>query len=267
MLGRSCAACPITILEFIGRGLLALVAPPSCRLCDVGLFTGLLCVPCDQSLRELRLPSGRDRFKLGLGPDYPSLDVRCHSAYVGPVKSLIHQLKFQNRLESAEPLGQGLRELVSEDLMDFDIVCPLPTHFRRWLTRSYNPAALLAEQVVLHSGLPSRRALSRRPGQAPQSTLPLDEREVAPHGLFQVDRRQRDLIQGGRVLLVDDVTTTGATLAAAASALYDGGAEWVEAMAFARVLPGVPDLMGVLSGGGSSLVGAPGGDGAPVTCL
>lgn len=221
---------------------------------------------CRHSLRDLRLPLGRDRLKLGLGPDYPSLQVRCHSAYVGPVKSLIHQLKFQNRLESAEPLGEGLRELVSEDLMDFDMVCPLPTHFRRWLTRTYNPAALLAEQVVLE-GLPLRRALSRRAGGAPQSRLRLEEREVAPHGLFRLDRRQEVVVQGSRVLLVDDVTTTGATLAAAATALYDGGAEWVEAMAFARVVPGGSEMVGAQREGLSSLGGTPGGDGAPVTCL
>ena len=77
----------------------------------------------------------------------------------------------------------------------------------------------------------------------------------------------RGLIEDGRVLLVDDVTTTGATLAAAASALYDGGAEWVEAMAFARVIPDGPDRMGALRESEPGLVVAPGGDGAPVTCL
>ena len=138
---------------------------PSCLLCDVGLFAGLVCEPCSSTLRELRLPPGRG-VKLGLGPDYPSLEVRCHSAYVGSTKTLIHQLKFQSRLESAAlwerapGVGLGGPHGLRHRLSCPDILSSLAE-------RSYNPAALLAEQVVLHQASPCGGAFASC-GRAPR---------------------------------------------------------------------------------------------------
>jgi predicted amidophosphoribosyltransferase len=133
-----------------------------------------------------------------------------------------------------------MAQRVDEDLTDFDVLCAVPTHRARYIQRGFNPGTMLARSLAPKGTIPTRRLLGRRPGSAPQSQLSLEEREEAPFGLFEVAAKRLCEVQGASVLLVDDVCTTGATLAASAQSLYVAGADRVEALVFARSLKGSP---------------------------
>jgi ComF family protein len=175
-------------------------------------------------------------FQVGLGPVDPALRVRAWAAYSGDVPALVLRFKFAGQRRLAVYLAARMAERVEEDLTDFDVLCPVPTHFGRYLQRGFNPGSLLASALAPAGTVPIGRLLRRKPGPAPQSQLSLEERQEAPFGLFAASPARLPQLKGASVLLVDDVCTTGATLAASARALYAGGAQWVEALVFARTL-------------------------------
>ena len=179
--------------------------------------------------------------KVGLGEKYPALEVRAWAAYSGLVPPLIRRFKFGGQRRLAIPLAARLAKCVEEDLTDFDLLCAVPTHRGRFLRRGFNPGALLARHLAPPGTVPICCLLRRAPGLAPQAQLPLGQREEAPFGLFGVRRRQAKKLPGARVLLLDDVCTTGATLSASAQVLYAGGADWVEGLVLARTLRRRPD--------------------------
>jgi ComF family protein len=115
---------------------------------------------------------------------------------------------------------------------DFDVVVPVPLHPRKRRERGFNQAALLADGIAVGLSVPvDHRMLFRRRYTATQARLQDDgERRSNVYGAFECAEGG---CSGARVLLVDDVTTTGATLGAAASALFLGGAQAVFGYAFA----------------------------------
>jgi ComF family protein len=173
---------------------------------------------------------------VGLGAEAPALRVRAWAAYSGDVPEVVQRFKFGGQRRLALPLAQRMAQRVDEDLTDFDLLCAVPTHRARYVQRGFNPGTLLARSLAPVGTIPTRRVLARRPGSAPQSQLGLEERQEAPFGLFEVAASRRLQVEGARILLIDDVCTTGATLAASAQALYQAGADWVEALVFARSL-------------------------------
>jgi ComF family protein len=116
----------------------------------------------------------------------------------------------------------------------WDLVVPVPLHWRRRLARGYNQAAAIARPLACRLGLPAAEALARCRPTPPQTALPRPARRHNPRGAFAVPARHRRRLAGRRVLLVDDVVTTGATLDAAARALLAAGAAEVHAVAVAR---------------------------------
>jgi ComF family protein len=113
-----------------------------------------------------------------------------------------------------------------------DLIVPVPLHAARWRERGYNQSTLLASQLATASGLRLiEEALTRIRATAPQITLNAVEREANVRGAFEA---RADLVRGRRVLLVDDVCTTGATLAACSHALKPAGAISVWALTLAR---------------------------------
>ena len=152
--------------------------------------------------------------------------------YDGPLRHLIQLFKFEGVPSLAHPLGRYLVRAVPRD-RTFDVVVPMPLHwFRRW-RRGFNQSELLAREVARRLGLPlSTRALGRQRHAAPQSGLSSAARRRNVAGLFAVSDRKS--IEGRRVLLVDDVLTTGATAQAAAHALKRAGAAQVVVLTLAR---------------------------------
>ena len=153
--------------------------------------------------------------------------------YDGPLRRLIHLFKFERVPTLAAPLGRYLTAALPVDEPRFDLVVPMPLHwYRRW-RRGFNQSELLGREVAGRLGLPMlARALRRTRHAAPQSGLSSAARRRNVTGLFSVSDRQK--VSGRRVLLVDDVLTTGATAQAAARALKSAGAAQVVVLTLAR---------------------------------
>lgn len=152
-----------------------------------------------------------------------------HAAYVyeGPVRKLIHRLKYESVRAAALPLAQRMAFLPSGEE---DIIVPVPTDRRRLRRRGYNQATLLAQHMADVLGMEMKEALVRVDTRRPQTGLSAKERRENLIGCMV----SSDAVNGKKVLLVDDVCTTGATLREAARALYASGAKSVGAFAAAR---------------------------------
>ena len=163
-----------------------------------------------------------------------SLDGPGAFEYGGSIAEAIRRFKYEGRSELGRPLGRALSRELLRDPPSVDVVVPVPLHWRRRRTRGYDQAALLAKQVSRALGVPlSLRALRRTRPTPRQAGLSRRERLRNVRHAFSC----RPLVGAPRVLLIDDVSTTGATLAAAAGALAAAGAADVVARTLAvRVL-------------------------------
>ena len=164
---------------------------------------------------------------------------RAAGAYEGVLRQVIHGLKYEGRRTLAAPLGRMMRARGAEVLNGADLAVPVPLHWRRQHARGFNQAEDLARQL----GLPVVRALRRVRPTPPQSGLSAARRRRNVRGAFApprrlwVRRRRHDPgIRGACVVVVDDVSTTGATLDACAEVLRQGGAREVRALTAARAL-------------------------------
>lgn len=165
-------------------------------------------------------------------PDPPGVDgCAAFLAYDGAGRELLARLKYRNARGSVPYLAAGMAALVTSPA-DVDMVTWAPTTAARLRDRGFDQAELLARAVARQLGRPCRRMLQRGPGPA-QTGRDAFARYQGPG--FVARRR---LVSGARVLLVDDVVTTGATVAAAARALREAGAGTVGVIAAARTPPG-----------------------------
>ncbi len=156
----------------------------------------------------------------------------CFGSYEDPLRALIHLFKYTRIRTLAGPLGEMIASAVPRD-QSFDVVTPMPLHWRRRLDRGFNQSELLARAVARRYGLRATNVVSRRKATPAQAGLSNAKRRANVAGAFRVKRPQA--IAGRRVLLVDDVMTTGATAAACAAALRQAGASYVALLTLARV--------------------------------
>ena len=234
--------------------LTSLVFPGGCRICDE-LLTDSRRVPiCQDCLASFkRVPSpiceicgmplpglGQDRAQFRLCPacqdrTYAFDRARSFAFYSGALVRAILLLKF----EQIDPLGswfaERLAELVQSELGNFvgDVVVPVPLHRQRERERGYNQAALISKPLAKRLHLPHRTVLLMRIRARPDKhILSLEERWESVRGAFAT--RPGSQVDKLRVLLVDDVMTTGATLDACAKVLREAGARSVIALTVAR---------------------------------
>jgi ComF family protein len=190
------------------------------------------CLPALEARRTL--PGGTP---IGLPADIPAplLQLEWCASFSGPVRDALHDLKYKGERRLAEPLGAAVARRWKGVGTGAEVVVPVPVHAARERQRGYDQAALIASVAARELGLPVAPALERGRATIAQFELGRDERAANVAGAFRIRNEVVARAVVGRwVLLVDDVVTTGATLAACATALRRSGAVAVSAIAVAR---------------------------------
>jgi len=157
--------------------------------------------------------------------------------YDDVARTLVHALKYQDRTDLAPTMGRWMARAGKELLGDADVLVPVPLHWQRGWSRRYNQSAALAKVISRHSGVAMASAALRRVRATEQQIgLSRAQRASNVQGAFKIaDERKAD-IQGRRVILIDDVLTSGATVTACARALLRAKAAQVDVLVFARVV-------------------------------
>jgi ComF family protein len=233
------------------RGALDAVLPPLCASCRAPLAdAGGLCPACWARVSFIAPPWCE---RLGIpfvhdpGPGVLSMEAiadpptysraRAAVRYDDIARDLVHRLKYGDRLDLAASLGRWMARAGRELLDDADAVVPVPLHWRRLWGRRFNQAAALARAAAADRGLPIlTTALKRRRATAQQVGLSRSARAVNVQGAFAVTEGGKAAICDKRLVLVDDVLTSGATVDACARALLRAGARNVDVLVFARVV-------------------------------
>ncbi|CAH1661909.1 ComF family protein [Chelatococcus asaccharovorans] len=229
--------------------LAGLIYPPTCIACGCATAEPHgVCAACWRDLPFITRPYCErlgTPFAVDLGgpllspsaiADPPVFErARAVARYDGTARELVHRLKYGDRPELAKAMGRMMASAGAELVADAALVVPVPLHPWRLWSRRFNQAMALSREVARHSGLRcDGLVLHRRKSTRPQVGLTRAERAANLQGAFHVPDNRRLL--GERVILVDDVLTTGATANAASRALLRGGASSVDVLTFARVV-------------------------------
>lgn len=225
--------------------------PPLCPSCHGLLGDGMgLCAECWSKLSFIEPPFCA---RLGIpfaydpGPGLLSMEAiaappaydraRAAVRYDDIARVLVHAFKYGDRLDLAPVMGRWMARAGRELIVGADALVPVPLHWRRLWARRFNQSAALAMEIsrltgigVLHSGLKRVRATAQQVG------LSKPERAENVQGAFGVSADGKADIAGRRLLLIDDVLTSGATVDTCARALLRAGAAHVDVLVFARVV-------------------------------
>jgi ComF family protein len=151
-------------------------------------------------------------------------------------RALVHALKYGDRLDLAPMMGRWIGRAGREVLAEADALVPVPLHWRRLWTRRFNQSAMLAAAVSAASGVPMvTDALKRVKATVQQVGLSRSERAANVQGAFRVPEQGKATVAGRRLIVLDDVLTSGATVEGRARALLRAGARNVDVLVFARV--------------------------------
>lgn len=162
---------------------------------------------------------------------------RCALVYKGNGRKMVMALKHGDRHEIASIAGVWLNRTAQPMLENDSILVPVPLHWTRFFKRRFNQSALLAQAIARSSNLPYHPDLLHRHKRTVSlDGLSRDERFARLSGVISPSKRGRRILRGRSVLLVDDVMTSGATLAASAEACRTAGAKDICVLALARVV-------------------------------
>jgi ComF family protein len=231
------------------RAVLDLALPPLCAACRAPVDGRGLCPSCWSKLSFITRPYCE---RLGIpfvydpGPGVLSMEAiadppaykraRAAVRFDEVSRTLVHALKYGDRLDLAPMMGRWISRAGREILAEADALVPVPLHWRRQWTRRFNQSAMLAAAISAESGVPvAAAALKRVKATAQQVGLSRSERATNVQGAFKVPPEGRALVHGRRLVLVDDVLTSGATVDGCARALNRAGAAHVDVLVFARV--------------------------------
>lgn len=230
---------------------LDLLFPPQCARCrtlvDPG---GALCVECWREIDFLGPPNCACcglpfEFDLGAGAlcgacvqsPPPFARARAVMRYDDASRGLILAFKYADRTELAPVLGKWLLRAGATLAAEADLIVPVPLHWTRLFARRFNQAALLAHTVGRQAGVPvAAHGLIRRRRTPSQGRFSPSQRRRNLQGAFAVKDGARARFAGRRVLLIDDVMTTGATAAASARTLLAARAASVDVLTLARAI-------------------------------
>ena len=203
---RWCPTCQQTTLRII---------PPVCPRCGQSMTRAELCRKCRQT-----------------APQFHAL--RSWGVFDGPLRNAIHRLKYRRDVALGEALARPLIELLETVDWSVDLATPVPLGVARQAERGYNQSALLAKLLALGCNLDyNPRSLRKTRDTPSQGGLSVEQRWANVAGSFEAIPKDA---AGKHVLVVDDVTTSGATLSACAEALLSAGASWVYALTLARAV-------------------------------
>jgi ComF family protein len=226
------------------------VFPPVCLSCRAGLGVhDALCASCWARIDFIRPPlcdrlglpmpyaTGERMISAAAAADPPAYGrARAVAHYTGVMRELIHDFKFSDWHAARALLARLMAEAGKELIAEADVIVPVPLSRQRLIGRRFNQAALLAQSLGQASGVRYEPlALVRTRATPRQVGMTRAARQLNVRGAFAVAGKWADRIAGQRVLLVDDVITTGATCGAATRALLRGGAASVDVLALALV--------------------------------
>lgn len=211
--GLACAAC---------WSQLTFIAPPHCDCCgapfDFAIEGTHRCASCYAN------PPAFDR-------------ARAAVIYDDGSRGLVLGFKHGDRLHAAPAFGAWIARAGAELLEDADLIVPVPLHRWRLLKRRYNQAALIAEHAARRTGVTHLPDLLERHRATPsQGEMGPAARARNVAGAFRLNPRHAERVKGSRIVLVDDVLTTGATITACAKVLRRGGAARIDVLTLARVV-------------------------------
>jgi ComF family protein len=222
-------------LEALRDRLIDVVFPPQCGVC--GTAGSFICPTCTRRLQAASAPrcqrcwSAETQARVCRDCATSPLDgARAPYVYDGPARDLVRQLKFEGLHALAEPMGALMASSLIEHGIQADIAVPVPLHGLRRRLRGFNQSELLARAIGQRTGIP----LDETSLRTAHATAPLHQtddrglRETNVRGAFRCIGQ----LEGKRVLLVDDVLTTGATARECAAVLKAAGAASVWALAF-----------------------------------
>ena len=240
------------------RGALAMVAkfaldialPTLCVACREPVDGDGVCAACWAKLSFIEPPYCP---RLGIpfvydpGPELLSMEAiasppayqraRAAVRYDDVARTLVHALKYHDRTDLAPTMGRWMARAGHELLGAADVLVPVPLHWRRGWGRRYNQSGALAQAIGRQSGVKlAAEALRRVRATEQQIGLSRAQRASNVQGAFKVAADRMADIQGRRVVLVDDVLTSGATSDACARALLRAKAAQVDVLVFARVV-------------------------------
>ncbi|MEL6285087.1 MAG: ComF family protein [Pseudomonadota bacterium] len=201
---------------------LAFLGPPQCDSCglpvDIDLGEAQTCAAC------IAKPPPWNRARAAL-------------AYNDASRRIVLDIKRAGRRDGLSLVGSWMATAGTDLLGDADLIVPVPLHYRRLVSRGFNQAGWLAQVVARKTGVPVRVAALKRTKATPsQGQLSAGARKRNVAGAFAVRARYVNRVQGKRIVLVDDVLTTGATLGGCVRALKRGGATRVDVLVLARVV-------------------------------
>ena len=250
-----------SVVRTISDALLALLLAPVCASCAQPLESptrGPVCPACWAAIRPITppvcdgcgdpLPTWRERSRR------EALCARCRRTsrlvvqaraigpYEGTLRAIVHALKYGGRRSLAAPLASRMREAGGDLLVGADATVPVPLHPARRRSRGFNQA----DDLARHLDLPVWRVLRRTRNTTPQVALPAASRHRNVRGAFALHRSRvwpppgARPLAGTTIVLVDDVSTTGATLEACARVLGEAGVSEVRALTAARAVSSRP---------------------------
>ncbi len=228
---------------------LDLALPPLCPACREPVEGRALCPACWSKLSFITRPYCE---RLGIpfvydpGPGILSMEAiadppayrraRAAVRFDEIARALVHALKYGDRLDLAPMMGRWVSHAGRELLAEADALVPVPLHWRRLWARRFNQSAMLAAAISAESSVPiAAGVLKRVKPTAQQVGLSRTERAANVQGAFRVPPEARGAVAGRRLVLVDDVLTSGATVDGCARALLRAGAANVDVLIFARV--------------------------------
>lgn len=200
--------------------ILDLLFPPKCEVCGSFCDTAL-CRECSQKITYLS----------------PSIFIHSVGEYEGVLKKAIKRFKFNRSRRLAEPLGWLMAKYLNRHLWknSLDLIIPVPLHKKRLAERGFNQSELLAFKITEICGIPAVAGLLlRKLDTPPQFNLPRQKRLYNVAGAFEVSGGE--LIKDKNILLVDDIYTTGATVAECTKTLKTAGAQSVCILTLSRAV-------------------------------